>query len=71
MRAYIEQILAVYPSGSAQPIRATFEDMSLQLETPEAAVLLVFTNIDIYADPSRDTLNYGLNLNMLYLKEKP
>jgi len=70
MNDYISQISKVFPPGKAKPYKATLEDMSLQLETPEVNVLLVFNNIDINVDPRQDIINYWLNLNMLYLKEK-
>ncbi len=71
MNAYIDQISAGFPPGQAGPTQATFKDMSLQLETPEVTVLLVFSNIDINVDPRQDIINYWLNLDALYLKEKP
>lgn len=71
MNGYIDQITAAYPPGQGAPTQATFRDMSLQLETPEVSVLLVFSNVDIYVDPRQDIMNYGLNLSALYLKEKP
>jgi hypothetical protein len=71
MNVYIDRITAAYPPGQGAPTQATFKDMSLQLETPEVTVLLVFSNVDIYVDPRQDIMNYGLNLSALYLKEKP
>ncbi len=71
MNDYIDRITAKYPPGQAASSEVSLQDMSLQLETPEVNVLLVFSNIDIYVDPSNDIFNYGLNLNTLYMKEKP
>jgi hypothetical protein len=70
MNAYIDQISTAYPPGRVEPSKATFKDMSLQLETPEVTVLLVFSNIDINVDPRQDIIHYGLNLSALYLNEK-
>lgn len=70
MNPFIDQITAKYPPGQGFSDQAGFEDMSLRLETPEIAVLLVFSNIDINIDPQEDIINYWLNLNALYLKEK-
>ncbi len=70
LRAYLGRIEEVFPLGQNTPPSATLEDMSLALETPEVSVLLVFSNIDVYFDPSQDTTNYWLNLYALYLQEK-
>ncbi len=70
MSAYIDQITATYPPGQARSPEAPIEDMSLRLETPEVAVLLVFNNVEIYVDPRQDVINYWLNLSTLYLQEK-
>lgn len=70
MNPYIDQITAKYPPGQGYSNQADLKDMSLRLETPEIAVLLVFSNIDINIDPQQDIINYWLNLNALYLKEK-
>lgn len=74
MNAYIDRISAAFPPGQGsqgRPSQAALKDMSLQLESPEVAVLLVFSNIEISVDPRRDVINYWLNLNALYMKEKP
>ncbi len=71
MNSYIDQVSSKYPPGEGKPTEATFEDMSLRLETTELAVLLVFNNIDIGVDPRRDKISYSLNLGTIYLKEKP
>ncbi len=71
MNAYIDRITAAYSSGQAQPYQAPFKDMSLQLETPEVTVLIVFNNVEINVDPRADFIYYGLNPSAVYLKEKP
>lgn len=70
MNDYIDQITAAFPPGRSDSAKATAKDMSLQLDTPDVTVLLVFSNININVDPSQDTVSYWLNLNVLYLKEK-
>ncbi|NDL66826.1 DUF4153 domain-containing protein [Anaerotalea alkaliphila] len=67
---YIDRITGKYPPGRAEPFQATLEDMSLRLETPEVDILLVFGNVDIHVDTRQDTINYWINLNALYLREK-
>ena len=71
MNAYIDRIAEAFPPGQPERIEADLKDMSLQLETPEVDVLLVFSNIQINVDPRRDTINYWLDLRALYLNEKP
>lgn len=71
MNAYIDRISQAFPPGQGNPSQASLEDMSVKLETQEASVLLVFNNIEINVDPRADTINYWLNLNAMYFKEKP
>lgn len=71
MNNYIDRISAKFPPGQEKSYQATLEDMSLQLETPEVTVKLVFGNIEISVNPREDWINYWLNLNALYMKEKP
>jgi len=71
MNSYIDQISAEFPPGRlGVPIESALEDMSFELENNEIAVLLIFNNIEINIDPQSDRINYWLNLNSLYLKEK-
>jgi hypothetical protein len=71
MNEYIDRLSTAFPPGRMNPVSASLEDMSLALETPEVTVLLVFSNIDINVDPSRDVTNYWFNLSALYMAEKP
>lgn len=71
MNTYLDRISVGFPPGKAKPSQATFEDMSLELETSEINVLLVFKNIEINVNPREDIINYWMNLDALYLKEKP
>jgi hypothetical protein len=67
---YIDRISKKYPPGQTDPQAGTFEDMSLQFETDQVKVLLVFNNIDINVNIKEDIIHYGLNLDRIYLKEK-
>ncbi len=69
LNSYIDAISNKYPPGYAGSAEATFEDMSLQLDTAEVDVLLVFSNIDISVDPTNDTIYYSVILKDLYLRE--
>ncbi len=70
MDEYLDDLLEKYPLGKNQPIYVPIEDMSLKLESPEMDALLVIGNIDINVDPERDDINYWINLNALYIREK-
>lgn len=72
MKSYVDRIAEKYPpGGNMQPYAGNVEDMILRLETPEVRVMLVFNNIEISVDPRDDIIRYGLNLDALYLQEKP
>jgi len=66
---YIDEITAKYPSGRIGGYPGTLEEMSMTLESKEIKVLLVFRNVDIYLDPKNDVINYGINMETLYMKE--
>lgn len=70
LKSYIDKISAKYPPGNAKSYDPVFEDMCLRLETPEIKLLLVFNNVQINVDPQRDTINYWLSLNAIYVSEK-
>lgn len=71
MRSYLDRITKAYPPGKSEMRYADLQDMSLKLETPEVTVLLVFNDVHVTLDLRQDTINYGLNLDVLYLKENP
>ncbi|TJX15802.1 DUF4153 domain-containing protein [Tissierella creatinini] len=70
MGEYLDDLLEKYPPGKSQPIYVPIEDMSLKLESPEIEVMLVLGNVDINVDPQRDDINYWINMNALYIREK-
>lgn len=71
MNKYIDRISAKFLPGKGQPTRATLEDMSLKLESPEIQVLLVFENVSINVNTREDTISYWFILRGLYVREKP
>ncbi len=71
MNDFIDVITKKFPPGKISGSnQAEFEDMSLQLESDEVKVLLVFNNVEINIDPKNDAINYFINLNSLYMVEK-
>ena len=71
MNAYLDQVTSAFPPGTGASSPASFDDMSLQIETPDVTVLLVFSNVEINVDTRQDRINYWLNLSALYLRENP
>lgn len=71
MSAYVDRVAKAYPPNQGLSTQAPLKDMSLQLDTPEMTVLLVFSNVEIRLDPGMDSINYWVNLSAMYLNEKP
>jgi hypothetical protein len=69
LRSFLEQIAVKFPPGQGSSYQPDLEDMSLELETPEVTVLLVFSNISISVDTRQDTTSYWLGLDTLFLSE--
>jgi hypothetical protein len=67
---FVGRITAKYPPGQGESREASFDDMSLKLETPEVSVMLVFSNVEINIDNQQDTINYFMNLSEMYMNEK-
>jgi len=70
LMGYIDKVAAKYPPGKSQSYEPELEDMCLRIETPEVKLLLVFSNVQINVDPQRDTINYWLSLDAIYVGEK-
>jgi len=70
MKEYADGIAAKYPPGKQANVTGTLDDMTLKLDTPEASMLLVFTNVEINVDSQQDTINYYMNLGQIYMNEK-
>ncbi len=70
LQAYLDKLMDKYPPSMEGPKTATISDMTFTIETPEVSVLLVFNNVNVDLDISRDKLNYWVNLNAVYFKEK-
>jgi len=71
MNDYIDRITEKYPPKSGQNDIATREDMTLQLQSPELDVLLVFNHVEISVDTTNDVIRYGINIDGLYIRENP
>lgn len=70
MKSYVDSIAAKFPPGQQTTTEGTLDDMSVKLETPEVSVMIVFTSVEINEDNQQGTVNYMLNLNGIYIKEK-
>jgi len=71
MNEYIDRITKKYPPGQNEPIAASFEDMSVKIETAELNILIVLSNAEVNIDAQNDIINYWIGLNSIYIKEKP
>jgi hypothetical protein len=70
MKEYADGIAAKYPPGKQTNETGSLDDMTLKIDTPEASMLLVFTNIQINVDNQYDTITYYINLGQVYMNEK-
>jgi hypothetical protein len=70
MNLYFDRIAEKYPPGARGDIKATLEDMLMELENDEIKVLLVFENVSMNVNVKQDSINYWVYLNSLYLSEK-
>lgn len=71
MNDYLDQIASKFPPGhQGNSQEASLKDMSLVFENKEIAVYLIFNNIQISVDPLQDHINYWVDLDAIYLKEK-
>lgn len=70
MNDFIDALSKKFPPVKGEPYEGTFMDMSVELTSTQADVLLVFSNIEINADPQADQINYWINLDAMYLNEK-
>lgn len=70
MNSYIDRITDKYPLGEFSSPKATIEDMTEKFETPEIEVLIIFNSVDIGIYGNNEDINYWLNLNSIYIKEK-
>lgn len=71
MNEYIDRITEKYPLGQGESISASLEDMSVKIETSELNILIVFNYAEFTVDPESDKINYWVDLNAIYIKEKP
>jgi hypothetical protein len=70
MNLYFDRIAEKYPPGARGDIKATLEDMLMELENDEIKVLLVFENVSMNVNVKQDSINDWVYLNSLYLSEK-
>ena len=71
MNAVVDKIAKKYPPGKTDTQSATFDDLSMKIETPEISALLVFRDVSIEVDPQGDTISYHVGIDKIYFSEKP
>ena len=50
--------------------KVPLDDMSIKFETPEVEVMLVLRDLSISLDTREDRINYWINPDALYIREK-
>jgi hypothetical protein len=71
MNTYIDKITEKYPPGNMDSSQAvSIEDMSIKFETPEVEVMIVFRDLSISLDTREDRINYWINPDAMYIREK-
>ncbi len=77
-RVILQEDLKDFMDQTAEAVRARsgpyeakgYEEMSVKFETPEIVALLVFRSMNLYVNPQEDVMEYYLELDAVYLKEK-
>lgn len=70
MNPYIDEITERYPPSEASSPIATLDDMSYRFETEDIEVLVIFSSVDIGIYSGSEEINYWLNLDKVYIREK-
>lgn len=70
MNEYVDKITKKYPPENGKSIEGDLVDMSVRIESEELSVLIVFNYVEIIIDPAYDDINYWIDLNTVYIKEK-
>jgi hypothetical protein len=71
MNTYIDKITEKYPPGNMESSQAvSIEDMSIKYETSEAEIMIVFRDLSISLDTREDRINYWINPDAMYIREK-
>lgn len=69
MADYLSELVAKYPAEENGEMQAPFEDMSMIVEGDGISILLVFNNINIHMDMKRDTTDYYVEFEGIYVRE--
>lgn len=71
LNTYIDKIIEKYPPGNMESSqKVPLDDMSIKFETPEVEVMLVLRDLSISLDTREDRINYWINPDALYIREK-
>ena len=66
---YVDKITEKFPPGESKNC-GFFRGYELRTGSPEINVMLVFGDIQITVDPQQDIINYWIDIDALYMKEK-
>ncbi len=67
---YLADLLVKYPLDANRMYMAPLEDMSIVVEEGDISLLVIFSNVNIYYDKTKDMSDYYVNLNGIYVKFK-
>lgn len=70
LKGFMDETADQVRSRSGAYEAKSFEEISEKFETADLSVLLVFQHMDLFIDPQADRMEYYLDLNVVYLKEK-
>ncbi len=71
LNTYIDKIIEKYPPGNMESSqKVPLDDMSIKFETPEVEAMLVLRDLSISLDTREDRINYWINPDALYIREK-
>ena len=68
LERFLDNIEKKYPANDYKEVDAPLEDMSLEIETDEISILLVFNNINIFNDVKQERKDYYVDLNSIFIK---
>lgn len=71
LNEYLDEILAKYPPGDRYNLDVPAQDLMVRFESAEADVLVLLNSVSVNLDPQSDKMYYWVDLNSIYLKEKP
>ncbi|MDX9916638.1 MAG: DUF4153 domain-containing protein [Gudongella sp.] len=70
MKEYLDDVMEKYPAVGYEAREVGVEEVSYLIEDDNILVLIVFNTVEISIDKRKDTVNYWLYVNSIYINEK-